>query len=254
VLLGENAVETISIRDIRGADLLERARRGQTVAITNRGALIGVAIPVAAAWLDHLIDYNLSRVQQGIAEGEQAMTARAPMTTLDDVTREAGTTAVRLHAAVVSGAVTQTPESEELLRRIHEGFHPPGAATQDQSGPAEPSVRTVRIGDLGGRVIDEAGDAGQTLAVTHDRELVTIVVPVTKGLVEFLIEQNMSRVLGNIKLSENRVAAPGAMTSLDRALEMAESLDRAIDQAASPGREEPAGQQADPEATRRAPQ
>src|SRR6202007_281547 len=63
VLLGENAVETISIRDIRGADLLERARRGQTVAITNRGALIGVAIPVAAAWLDHLIDYNLSRVQ-----------------------------------------------------------------------------------------------------------------------------------------------------------------------------------------------
>jgi antitoxin (DNA-binding transcriptional repressor) of toxin-antitoxin stability system len=228
-------LETLSIRNLRGADLLDRARRGQTLAITNRGALIGVAIPVAAAWLEHLIDYNWSRVQQSVAEGEQAMASRKPMRGLDELTGEGKPAGLRLHASVVGGAVAQTPESAEILRQIHEGFHPPGAATGHTTDPARPLVRTVRIGDLSGHLIEQAGAAGQTLAVTHDGELVVILVPVTKGLVQFLIEQNMSRVLENIERGENRLGAPGRMTTLDEAFDQAASLDRVVDQATSAG-------------------
>jgi antitoxin (DNA-binding transcriptional repressor) of toxin-antitoxin stability system len=229
-------LETLSIRDLRGADLLDRARRGQTLAITNRGALIGVAIPVAAAWLEHLIDYNWSRVQQSVAEGEQAMASRKPMRVLDEVTGGGQPAGLRLHATVVGGVVAQPPESEEILRQIHEGFHPPGAATGQNPDPAQPSVHTVRMGDLSGHLIEQAGAAGQTLAVTHEGELVVIVVPVTKGLVQFLIEQNMSRVLENIEHGENQLgAAAGRMTTLDEALDQAASLDEVVDQATSAG-------------------
>lgn len=252
-------METISIRDLRGADLLNRARQGRTLAITNRGALIGVAVPVAAGWLDHLVDYNWSRVQQSIAEGERAMAGPQPMRTLDDVTREAEKPALLLDAAVVGGTVTQTPESAEILRTIHEGFHPPGSAAEQKPAPAEPSVRTVRIGDLSGGVIEQAGAAGQTLAVTHERALVAIVVPVTKGLVQFLIEQNMSRVLENIELGEKQIGTPGGMTTLDQALDQASSLDQVVDQAVSADQEAaadqpvPADQEAAGGAARRAP-
>ena len=155
-------METLSIRDLRGADLLDRARQGHTLAITNRGALIGVAIPVAAAWLEHLIDYNWSRVQQSIAEGEQAMATGKPMRVLDDMPGEGQRAGLRLHATVVAGVVAQTPESEEILRQIHEGFYPPGAATEQEAEPAKPSVHTVRIGDLSGHLIEQAGMSSRT--------------------------------------------------------------------------------------------
>ena len=228
-------METLSIRDLRGADLLDRARRGHTLAITNRGALIGVAIPVAAAWLEHLIDYNWSRVQQSIAEGEQAMATGKPMRVLDDMPGEGQRAGLRLHATVVGGVVAQTPESEEILRQIHEGFYPPGAATEQEPEPGQACRAYGAHGDLSGHLIEQAGEAGQTLAVTHDGELVVIVVPVTKGLVQFLIEQNMSRVLENIERGENRLKAPGRMTTLEEALDQAASLDRVVDQATSAG-------------------
>lgn len=206
-------METISIRDLRGSDLHENARQGNILAITNRGSLIGVAIPIAPAWLAHLVDYNWSRVQQNIAEGEQAMADGKPMRPLGDVASTPGTPALPLRAAVVGGVVTQAPETEEVIRKVHEGFHPPGPATLEHE-PAEPSIRTVRIGDLSGHLIEQAGEVGQTLAVTHDRELVAIVIPVTKGLVEFLIEKNMSRLLDSINLGEKQLKTPGKMTSL----------------------------------------
>ena len=59
---------------------------------------------------------------------------------------------------------------------------------------------------------------GQTLALTHDRELIGIVIPVTQNLVHFLIEQNISRVLYNIDVGEKELTLPGALTTLDSAL------------------------------------
>ena len=225
-------METVKIRELRGADLRERARNGKPLAITNRGALIGIIIPVTQAWVEHLIDQNWSHVRQSIAEGEEAIAADTSMLTIDDVVAQAAARgydeghrhstperlAVPLVAAVVGGTVIQPPETRETLERLQALLNPPGSA---EGPPPEPSVHTMRIGDLSAERIEQAGAAGETLALTHDRELVGIVIPVTQGLVEFLIEQNMSRVLYNIGLGEKQLATPEKMVTLDQVLEQA---------------------------------
>lgn len=223
-------MESVKIRELRGADLQARARSGKPLAITNHGSLIGVIIPVTQAWVEHLIDRNWSHVRQSIAEGEQAMASATSMLTVDDVVAQAdargyseehegGTPerlAVPLVAAVVGGTVMQPPESRETLERLQALLNPPGSA---EAPSPEPSVHTLRIGDLSAGRIERAGAKGQALALTHDRELVGIVIPVTQGLVEFLIEQNMSRVLYNIGLGEKQLATPDKMTTLEQVLE-----------------------------------
>jgi hypothetical protein len=179
-------VETVSIRNLRGESLRQHARKGEVLAITNRGGLIGVAIPVASAWLEHLIDYNLSHVDQSIAEAERAMASGTPMVTLQDV-----------------------------VGQLQAMLNPPRNGTGQEAVSPQPAAVTVRMGDLTANLIENAGVAGQTLAVTHDRELIAIVIPVTRDLVEFLLEQNMSRVLYNIGLAEKQISTPEPMTSLD---------------------------------------
>jgi PHD/YefM family antitoxin component YafN of YafNO toxin-antitoxin module len=227
-------MDTVSIRDLRGKSLREKALNGKPVAITNRGALIGVVIPVAQAWVEHLIDYNWSHVRQSIAEGEQELTRDARMTTIQDVLdapdppaedhsqeepdpAERGGPTVHLAAALVGGAVSQPPETSTVIGRLQSLLNP--VASRQRGPAAEPSVRTVRIGSLTAELIEQAGDAGQTLAVTHDRELIGIVIPVTRHLVEFLIEQNMSRILYNIGLSEKQIgAADAGLMTIDQAV------------------------------------
>lgn len=174
-------METISIRNLRGKSLREKAQSGKLLAITNRGALIGVVVPVAAAWLEHLIDYNLSQVQQSIDDAERAMAAGTPMITIGD-------------------AIGQL-----------QGLLNPGA---ENGEPTPSSACTVRIGDLTAKSIERAGEDGNTLAVTHDRELIAIVIPVTRNLVEFLLEQNMSRVLYNLGLADREIGATRSLSSL----------------------------------------
>jgi hypothetical protein len=175
-------MESVSIRNLRGESLRESADEGKLLAITNRGALIGVVIPVAAAWLEHLIVHNLSQVQQSIAEAEQAIAAATPMTTIQDV-----------------------------IGQLHEMLNPAPPA-----GRTMRAVRTVRIGDLTAKLIEKAGTDGQTLALTHDRQLIAMVVPVTRDLVTFLLEQNMSRVLHNINLAEKQMKTKDPLISVDR--------------------------------------
>jgi antitoxin (DNA-binding transcriptional repressor) of toxin-antitoxin stability system len=222
-------MESVKIRELRGADLRARARSGEPLAITNYGSLIGVIIPVTQAWVEHLIDRNWSHVRQSIAEGEQAMASGTSMLTVDDVVAQADARgyneeqgdgkperlAVPLVAAVVGGTVMQPSESRETLERLQALLNPPGSA----GDPApQPSIHTLRIGDLSAGRIERAGAQGQTLALTHDRELVGIVIPVTQGLVEFLIEQNISRVLYNIGLGEKQLATSDKMTTLEQVL------------------------------------
>ena len=160
------------------------------------------------------------------------MAAGTPLTAIEDVIAEPDVPgpgeeglntperlAVPLVAALTGGTVTQTPQSKEALRRLQAVLNPPGRRAGNS--PAEPSVRTVRIGDLSATIIQEAGEAGQTLAITHDRELIGIVIPVTQRLVEFLIEQNISRVLYNIGLGEKQIGTPDKLTTLDEALDLA---------------------------------
>jgi len=222
-------METVNIRNLRGKHLQENAERGKPLAITKAGALIGVVIPVAAAWVENLIDYNWSHVQQSITEGEQAVAAGTRLTTIQDLVASADAgdgdaapgdglpekLAVPTVVAALTGrTVAQAPESRQILARLQEAFNPPAAT----AGPDGPSMRTVRIGDLNAEEIERAGRDGQTLAVTHSRRLIGIVIPVTRDLVEFLIEQNMSRILYNIGLSEKKISAQDQMTTLEQAL------------------------------------
>lgn len=224
-------MESVSIRNLRGTRLREYALQGRPLAITNHRALIGVIIPVAAAWVDHLIDYNWSHVRQSITEGEQEMAAGEPLTTIQDLIE--GTDppqdddaqghhpperlVVPLVAALTGETVVQTPESGRIVEQLRSEWNP-GSPSGQENGPAGPSVRTVRIGNLTAGLIEEAGAAGQTLAITHDRELIGIVIPVTRRLVEFLLEQNMSRLLYNIGLGEKQLRTSEEMTTLGQVL------------------------------------
>lgn len=175
-------METVSIRNLRGESLRAKAVTGKPLGITNRGALIGIVIPVGPAWLEHIIDYNLSHVEQSITEAEQAIVDK-PMITLHEVI-------------------------EQLRAELNP---PPHAVAGHPNTAVKSSSLTVRIGDLTANLIAKAGVSGQTLALTHDRELIAIVIPVTRDLVEFLLEQNMSRVLYNLGLAEDEIRTASAL-------------------------------------------
>lgn len=188
-------METVSIRDLRGESLRQYAGKGKVVAITYRGGLIAVAIPVSPAWLEHVIDYNVSYIQQSIDESEKAIATWAPMVTLNDV-----------------------------IGKLHAALSQPDNKTAQDPSPSPVPTHTVRIGDLSAKVIADAGDAGRTLAITHDRELVAILIPVTRNLVEFLLEQNMSRVLDGIHQAEKQMSTDEPMVSLDSIAKPAEAI------------------------------
>ncbi len=207
-------METVSIRDLRGADLKERAREGKPLAITNRRALIGVIIPASSAWVEHLVFYNWPRVRQSIAEGEQAIADDpvAPAGVGDGERPDggAGRPVVPLDAMVVGETVVQPPAGLATVSRLWAALNPPGSGGQQEGARAEPSVvRRIRIGDLSAAQIEKAGVNGQTLAVTHDRNLIGILIPVTQGLVQFLIERNISGVLDSIRHGEEHIKEAG---------------------------------------------
>jgi antitoxin (DNA-binding transcriptional repressor) of toxin-antitoxin stability system len=225
-------MEKISIRDLRGKALLDRARKGEPLAITNYRVIIGVIIPAAEAWAQHLICQNWPAVQQSITKAEEVLAAGGPLVTIQDEIPEPddgdggdqqfpgtpGKPALPLEAAIVDSAVAQTPQSREAIRKLHMAWNlpaPAGPGSDLDSPAAVQDIRTVRIGDLSAAVIREAGVNKEALAVTHDRELIGILVPVTQDLVQFLIEQNMSRVLSNIDHSEEQLQAGTNMTTLD---------------------------------------
>lgn len=210
-------METVSIRHLRGAVLRDSARTGRLLAITDRRVLIGIVLPVATAWVEHLIDYNWSHLRQSIAEGERAVAADRPLSTLDDVIAEADAAVWQSNNAseelaipsvtAAAGIATDAMDAIEQLRAI---LNPRADST-----PTALTVRTLALGDLSSDVIERAGNASQTLAVTCNRELLCMVIPVTQGLVEFLIEQNMSRVLYNTALGEKEILNSRMLTLND---------------------------------------
>ena len=179
------------------------------------------------AWVEHLVDYNWSHVRQSIDEGERAMAAGAPMATVDDVMAQPGPGDGHGQQRTGSCRAGRRGGDRRDRHAAAGDQGDPGAAAgalnprNPDEAAAGPSVLTVRIGELSAERIERAGAAGQTLALTHDRELVAIVIPVTRGLVEFLIEQNMSRVLYNTALGEKEIWTPEKMITLDEALDQA---------------------------------
>jgi len=228
-------MKTVSIRDLRGAGLRESSLKGELLALANHRVLIGVFVPATSGWVEQVLDYNWSHVRQSIAEGEQAMAAGPPMVTLDGVLavasdaddegqspdpREAATAglAAQLSGAIVGKEAVLASASREAIAGLRGALGLPGPVPGPGAGQDEPPARTVRIGDLSAALIERAGMAGQTLAITHDRELIGIVIPVTPDLVQFLIEQNISRVLYNIGLGEKQIGTDEKLATLDQAL------------------------------------
>lgn len=213
---GAGFMETVSIRDLTGAVLHGNTRKGKPVAITNYRALIGVFIPVAAAWVEHLIEHNWSHVRHSIADGERAMASGLPMADLTDIRPIPGRLAIPLIAAMSGRVVTHSAEGEVVLRRLLAALTP-GTTDQEKSGRL--STRTVRTGQLTATVIEQAGMSGQTIAVTYERELIGIVIPVTPGLVQYLVEQNLSRVLYNVGLAERTLSTADQLTTSDELID-----------------------------------
>jgi antitoxin (DNA-binding transcriptional repressor) of toxin-antitoxin stability system len=211
-------METIRIRDVRGKALLDRARKGEPLAITDYRVLIGVIIPAAEAWAQHLVCQNWPHVEQSITAAEAAMDGGKRMITLQD--EIPGKPAVALEAAIVDGVVAQTPQGREVIRQLHTAWNLPAPADpgdDPDSSLVVQDIRTVRIGDLSAAVIRGAGVNKEALAITHDRELIGILVPVTQDLVKFLIEQNMSRVLGSIDRAEGQLESETLLTAVSLA-------------------------------------
>ena len=209
-------MQTISIRNLRGEPLRQTALKGKLLAITNRGTLIGVIIPATAEWLEHLIDHNWVHVRQSIAEGEEAIAAETPIT-IQNVFPEENAADYRA-ADMADGTVAQALDSEETLERLRVALNPSATDAEPEDRPSGPSVITVRIGELSAARIEEVGAEGQILAITHERELIGILIPVTRDLVGFLIEQNLSRILYNTALGERQLSTPDKLTTLDQAL------------------------------------
>jgi hypothetical protein len=211
-------MQSVSVRNLRGSNLRENARRGMPLTITNRNTLIGIFIPVTATWVEHLIDYNWSHLRQSIAESESSLPTASAVAALDDVFIRGG--------SIRDGQkqISKTRQEMEGFEQIQTALSLSASDAGQEVEPAASSVVTVRIGDLTARLIEKAGANGQSLAVTHDRELVGVIKPVTRSLVNFLIEQNMSRILHNIVLSERHIRTPGKMATLDESFYRAERL------------------------------
>jgi hypothetical protein len=211
-------MEKISIRNLRGSTLRARSQKGEWLAITNHRVLIGVLIPAAEGWVQHLIRHSWPQVRQNIDEAENAMAAGQPMTTIDDMAPAPVRPRMPLEAAIVGGAVTQAPLSEVTVGKLSAALNPPAPGAAEDDGTARYPVRTVRIGDLSARLIDDAGASRQVIAVTHDHELVGILIPVTQDLVQSLIEDNISRVLDGIEKSEAQLGSAARLVTLDEVI------------------------------------
>jgi hypothetical protein len=204
---GGGAVKTIKIRDLRGSVLEQLARNGDLVGLTRDRALIAVVIPAGQAWVEHLVDRNWSQVTREIAEGEAELAAQGPLSTLEDAGSGVdgpGTadgdeyrSVTRTQHATDDLAEEVGPPTAAMLRRLGAQL---GAASPD--APHVTRSSTIRVGDLSARRIDAAGVAGELLVLTNNGLQVGIVVPVSQRFVEFLVTQNLSRIMYDAQRTE----------------------------------------------------
>jgi antitoxin (DNA-binding transcriptional repressor) of toxin-antitoxin stability system len=247
---GGGAVKTIKIRDLRGSTLEEHARKGELVGLTRDRALIAVVIPAGQAWVEHLVDRNWSQVTRAVSEGEAEAASSDPLTTLEEALDEAGAatsaagnshraqTAAEYPAADQPSVIARVGRPGDglakevglptaaMVRRLSAVF---GASSQDDPGLTRSS--TIRVRDLSARRIDKAGAASELLVLTNDGLQVGIVVPVSQRFVEFLVTQNLSRIMYDVQRTE--------LQSLNR--ERLDTLDETVASATGKTQDVPEG-------------
>jgi antitoxin (DNA-binding transcriptional repressor) of toxin-antitoxin stability system len=235
-------MEMIKIRDVRGARLAElAARTKEVVGITSNRVLVAVLVPANAYWIQHVLAQNQTRVEQSLAEGEQVarsstLTSLAAMVSRGDFDHAPGSTdgatgpatadvPAQPHAALprlplVGGDFLSAATLDAFVERVRSLLPARLApAAAPASNAPEGRSRRIRLGDLTGKLIEEACASGDTLVLTNDRMLTGVLLPVTPGLVEQLIEQNLSRVYYNIDRGEQQ-AREADLLSVDAAVEM----------------------------------
>lgn len=182
---------TVAIRELDGAVLASAAEQHQVIGLTNDRRLAGVLIPVSRAWVENLVESNLSRVVQSVQRGERELASAARSLSL------------------VDGGAPQLTTLDDVLG----GSMSPGGG---------PRLRRVSLRDVDGTLIDEAAERQEALGITNNRVLAGVLVPVSRRWVEQLVDQNLSRILYNLEAGEKEMAT-GDLVHLDSVVEAAQT-------------------------------
>jgi predicted NBD/HSP70 family sugar kinase/antitoxin (DNA-binding transcriptional repressor) of toxin-antitoxin stability system len=99
----------------------------------------------------------------------------------------------RDQASVLASAERAEAElaSDERLSTLSELLAEPVSASRHVGG-----FQRIPIRELSGARLEQAAQAGEALIVTRDRLVVALIVPVTHGWIEDLVEQNIAQFLG----------------------------------------------------------
>lgn len=68
-------------------------------------------------------------------------------------------------------------------------------------------MKTLAIRELTGPALRRAADADEVIGITNDRILAGVLIPISREWVEQLVEQNLSRVVQNIRRGEQEIEA-----------------------------------------------
>jgi hypothetical protein len=101
----------------------------------------------------------------------------------------------------------------------------------DISGGVPPAMEgelmeTIKIREVRAEPLERAAGAGRLLAVTRDRALIAIFVPMVQAWLEHVVEHNWSRLQRSAELDRARNVKGAAVTSLDAVLEEAAKQSR----------------------------
>ncbi|MCT9094164.1 ROK family protein [Streptomyces sp. ASQP_92] len=120
-------MKTIGIRDLSGDLIKMAAGQGEMLGITNDRLLAGVLMPLSGNTLEHLVDRDLTRIEESIRISEQELAA-GEWTSLDDLMSEDRSAQPRRRAPSrvairnLSGArLQQAAEAAEVLVVTHGG-------------------------------------------------------------------------------------------------------------------------------------
>jgi predicted NBD/HSP70 family sugar kinase len=173
-------LKTIPIRELSGEVIKAATDQGRALGVTKGGALVGVLIPTTGRLVELLSVAERSRILEDAENAELELAAERSITTL---------------AEVLQGG-----------RR--------------DSGGSTAAIPRVGIRELSGKRIDDAAAARQPLAVTHEKNLVAFLLPVTPRWVQQLVAQNLTQVVTEAERAESGILDRDVMT-LDDVLSLA---------------------------------
>jgi hypothetical protein len=82
------SMRCIGIRQVSAKVLQEAAERHEVLGLTSDNVLTGLLCPVTPAWIERLIEQNISSVLNSIKQGEKEIESEVPVSTLDDIVPE----------------------------------------------------------------------------------------------------------------------------------------------------------------------